>query len=70
MMTGVRKSGVIPVIPILSTAYPQYPPYPPCCGSKAGAGDDVEAKVSMKMSNMSLNEKVEEKEGTTQQQKQ
>ena len=51
--------------------YPAYPPYPPCCGSKAGGGgENVEAKVSMKMSNMGLNEKVEEKEGTTEQQKQ
>ena len=51
--------------------YPRYPAYPPCCGSTAGGGNEnVEAKVSMKMSNMSLNEKVKKKEGTTQQQKQ
>ena len=41
-------------------SYPQYPRCPAY----------VEAKVSMKMSNMSLNENVEEKKGTTQKQKQ
>ena len=51
-------------------AYPAYPPYPPCCGDNA-SGENVEANlVGVKLSKMDINAKVEERDGTTQQQKQ
>ena len=61
-----KRSHCYPQYP----AYPAYPPYPPCCGNGASSGNVEANMVGVKLSKMDINAKVEERDGTIQQQKQ